>query len=311
MLPVSTATVALCVIAFTPAFLCVHAALTDRSSTSGCGLSLQTGQSTDITIKSGGQDRQFRVHVPTAYDKTIPTPLLFSFHGATKTMTDQETITRFSNSSVNPSMIAVYPQGLGDTWEGAPYHSSSLPSDKVFVTDTITYLKSHYCIDPTRIYASGMSNGGGFVNTLACSPTHGTAFAAFAPVSGAFYDDDVDTGSTKCKPAFTPLPLLEFHGQADKQIPYFGGESDHGPVPNVPNWLAAWARRNGCLDPVSNAEHEKVFQGYKHESYSCGGVQDIVQHYNITGLGHKWPTLSNSPVDASSRIIEFFHGRHK
>ncbi|KAL8665533.1 MAG: hypothetical protein Q9202_002238 [Teloschistes flavicans] len=228
-------------------------------------------------------------------------------------MTDQETITRFSDASVNPSMIAVYPQGLKDSWEGAPYHSPSLPSDKVFVTDAITYLQSHYCIDPARIYASGMSNGGGFVNTLACSPAHGAAFAAFAPVSGAFYDDDIDLTppANSCKPAFSPLPMLEFHGQADKTIPYFGGSSDHGPVPSVPHWLARWARRDGCAEPVSSSEHEEVYQGYKRENYSCGGVEDVVQHYNITALGHKWPTLANSPVDASSRIIEFFNGHHK
>lgn len=155
-----------------------------------------------------------------------------------------------------------------------------------------------------------MSNGGGFVNTLACSDDPGAHFAAFAPVSGAFYDDDVDAGPTSCRPAFSPLPILEFHGLADNKIPYFGPESDNGPVPSIPNWLAAWAQRNGCLDPP-RTKHEFSFLGYKEENYTCNGVADIVQHYNITGLGHLWPTMHNAQIDASSRILDFFNAHRK
>lgn len=155
-----------------------------------------------------------------------------------------------------------------------------------------------------------MSNGGGFVNTLACSSDPGANFAAFAPVSGAFYDDDVDMGTTDCQPALSPLPILEFHGLADKKIPYFGPASENGPVPTIPDWLAEWARRNGCQDP-SNSKHEASFPGYKQENFTCNGVSDIVQHYNISGLGHVWPTKHNSPIDASSRIIDFFNAHRK
>lgn len=78
----------------------------------GCGVAHSTGQSTDASIISANRKRQFRIHVPSSYNPNVPAPLLLSFHGATKTMADQEQITRFSNDSVNPSMIAVYPQGL-------------------------------------------------------------------------------------------------------------------------------------------------------------------------------------------------------
>lgn len=158
-----------------------------------------------------------------------------------------------------------------------------------------------------------MSNGGGFTNTLACSPTPGIHFAAFAPVSGAFYDDLLPPATTTCNPAFSPLPMLEFHGQADKTIPYFGGRSAHGDVPSVVGWMERWARRDGCGEPVSRFEKEEGFEegGYKRESWSCGGVEGVVQHYNISKLGHRWPTMKNSPVDASGRIIEFFNRHHK
>jgi poly(3-hydroxybutyrate) depolymerase len=39
-------------------------------------------------------------------------PLIFSFHGRTKTAESQEQLSQFSNEAWNPDAIAVYPQGL-------------------------------------------------------------------------------------------------------------------------------------------------------------------------------------------------------
>lgn len=155
-----------------------------------------------------------------------------------------------------------------------------------------------------------MSNGGGFVNTLACSPAHGGDFAAFAPVSGAFYDDDVDLGKTSCQPARSPLPILEFHGDNDNTIPYNGqGNVKHGPLPSIPNWLSSWAVLDGCPQPPQISS--QPFDGYTYESYSCDNNTNIVSHYKISGLGHTWPDSSNSPIDASALIINFFKAHSK
>ncbi len=149
-------------------------------------------------------------------------------------MWDQEGLSQFSNEQWNPDMLAVYPQGVDVSlnwptrylvtdmapkkeWEGAPYAPSSSHPDKAFTTSLLIQLRSEYCIDDDRIYASGMSNGGGFVDTLACSNEHGADFAAFAPVSGAFYDDMPE--DTTCQPARSPMPLLEFHGHNTAHIP--------------------------------------------------------------------------------------------
>lgn len=79
-----------------------------------------------------------------------------------------------------------------------------------------------------------MSNGGGFVNTIACSDVGGE-FAAFAPASGSYYTDNsgVDDG---CKPARSPLPLLEIHGGSDDSVHYSGGVGEGGVEPAIPDW---------------------------------------------------------------------------
>jgi poly(3-hydroxybutyrate) depolymerase len=181
-------------------------------------------------------------------------------------------------------------------------------SDKVFTTDMLDYLRSHYCVDDSRIYATGKSNGGGFVNLLACSLEHGGDFAAFAIAAGAFYENYTET----CKPARSPLPILEFHGSADMTIPYVGNTKRY--LPPVPDWLAQWADRNGCTQSTNISEiDDRVY----HTSY-CG----VTQAYLVEGMHHCWPSTefthenkhcgnqtkpdTLAPIEATSIMMNFF-----
>ena len=194
---------------------------------------------------------------------------------------------------------------------GRASYAASGVSDKAFTTDLLNYLKSKYCIDSNRIYASGMSNGGGFVSTLACSLAYGSDFAAFAPVAGAFY---TDVNNRTCKPAQVPLPILEFHGTNDTVIPYNGGNGAGGAVPAIPDWLSRWAVRNGCSDPpTASAMHNHTSRNHTRVTYSCNGDKDIVDHYKLIGMGHSWPNVSRrtAGIDATPRILEFFEANAK
>lgn len=66
-------------------------------------------------------------------------------------------------------------------------------------------MRENYCIDNRRIYATGFDIGGGFVDSLACSPHHGGDFAAFSMVSPALF---TEADGSWCKPE-RPLPILE------------------------------------------------------------------------------------------------------
>ncbi|KAK3181681.1 hypothetical protein K4F52_007059 [Lecanicillium sp. MT-2017a] len=143
-------------------------------------------------------------------------------------------------------MITVYPAGVNNTWQGPSYAVDGV-SDKVFTTDLVNRIKNNYCVDESRVHATGHSNGAGFVGTLACSPGHGGQFAAFAPISGAFYTDVY--GNDRCHPARSPLPMFEVHGTADNVIPYGGGDGRGGKLPAIPDWLNQWSGRNQCNGP--------------------------------------------------------------
>lgn len=190
----------------------------------------------------------------------------------------------------------------------------------------IDYLNDTYCIDDSRIYATGKSNGGGFTGgVLACNPVLSTKIAAFAPVSGAFYvpgssNDSCDAHEAQsitipCNPGRVDVPMLEFHGKADDTIAYSGGGRKTECLPTVPHWVREWCKRNGLgLANKTTASHSgKVLK------YEYGGAQGklgLVTHYAIDGLGHDWPSTEpnrDNPdgytyINATSIIMDFFEG---
>jgi len=88
---------------------------------------------------------------------------------------------------------------------------------------------------------SRMSNGGGFIGTLACDPVGSTLFRAVAAHSGAFYTD-TNGPNNGCAPSKT-VPMLEIHGAADKTVKYEGGQGDGGPQPAISDWSVGYSRR--------------------------------------------------------------------
>ncbi len=205
---------------------------------------------------------------------------------------------------------------MKNSWESAEYAVEDI-DDREFTTSLLAALEADFCVDTSRIYATGKSNGGGFVNFLACSPHHGGAFAAFAIASGAFYEQFVE--GRKCRPARSPLPILEFHGSADPTIPYEGKKERRGRLPPIPRWLEQWAApdRNDCPGP---AEVSVIGDGKVQITSYCGATEG----YLIDDMEHCWPsteyteeskTCGNrttgpntlAPIEATSIMMDFFN----
>ena len=85
----------------------------ESGDTSGCGKPHTVdGLSKDFTVSTDDGNRTYRIHLPSSYDPNTPAPLVISYHGHGQDMVEQETLSQFSNDAINPTMIAVYPQGL-------------------------------------------------------------------------------------------------------------------------------------------------------------------------------------------------------
>jgi poly(3-hydroxybutyrate) depolymerase len=180
----------------------------------------------------------------------------------------------------------------------------------------VTLLQSKLRINSKQIYATGKSQGGGFVGVLACDSSASKIFAAFAPVSGAFYTTvaasqcNPDTVAITCSPGRSMIPFIEFHGGADDTILYAGDTRRGVCLPSIPHYITAWAVRNGLSSANSSAPYATDTTEYSFGNGEVRGYFDKV-------IGHDWPsTLKNSDNDraghapasynASEIIVEFF-----
>jgi polyhydroxybutyrate depolymerase len=112
-----------------------------------------------------------------------------------------------------------------------------------------------------------------------------------------------------------PVPVIVFHGTADRLVPYRGGTSwmASTPFPDTVKWTASWARRNHCGE--SPAESVVAADVKRTEYTGCGGGAAVVL-YTVEDGGHTWPGgeplprwwLGNTTtsIDASALMWEFF-----
>ncbi len=239
-------------------------------------------------MASGGQTRQYRLHIPPGYQPGHPLPLVINLHGFTSNAAEQEQLSGMSLKADEAGFIVVYPEALGkpQTWRVGPGAQGA--EDVEFIRDLIRHLESELSVDSARIYATGISNGGGMVNRLGCELSE--VIAAIAPVSGAYLF------SADCRPA-RPVPVVAFHGTADKIVPYQGSRT----LPPVREWAADWAERNGCrsMPTVTFQQGEVVGETWE------GCVDDaVVTLYTIEGRGHSWPGANLAPgLDVATRDI--------
>ncbi|KAJ7173469.1 carbohydrate esterase family 1 protein [Mycena filopes] len=302
-----------CLTAATTAYA---AALVDTraAAATGCGQThLFNGITQYHSLTSGGVDRSYSIHAPGDYNASKAYPLVLGFHGSSSVGFFFEADTGLSGSKYSAGKIMVYPNGLGGAWAGANYSKASVSQDLTFVADLLDAVRATYCIDNTRIYATGLSIGGGFVNTIACSPV-GAQFAAFAAASGSFYTDN-DTPTAGCAPARSPLPMLEIHGGADPDVRYAGGVGEGGVEPAIPDWLSWWAQRNQC---TAGNTTESLFDGdVQHSTWDCAGLDGALQHWKVDDMKHCWASTTinfseiaalqgPTPIDASTIVMAFF-----
>ena len=261
------------------------------------------------TIVSSGATREYVLHVPSSYDATKPAPLVISLHGASLWGAAQREISQWDEVAEREGLIVVYPSGVGGrgprVWRADP--TASAPRDVTFISDLIDQLARTYTLDPARIYANGLSNGGGMSFALSC--TLGDRIAAVGMVGAAHL-----VPFNSC-PDPRPVPAIAFHGTADRLTRYHGGKSwvAPRPFPDIPTWMANWAQRNQCgPDPVESVVAADVT---RLEYTDCAPGADVVL-YTIRDGGHTWPGGGPLPewfvgptvtsIDATSQMWEFF-----
>lgn len=261
------------------------------------------------SLVSSGEKREYILYVPRGYDRSRPAPLVISMHGAGGWPAMQRDVSEWNRLADAEGFIVVYPSA--STRRGPRIWSvgqvPNLTKDVRFISDLIDKLEMDYNIDPARIYANGLSNGGGMSFALSC--TLSNRIAAVGLVASA------QTLPWKWCPDRRAVPMIAFHGTADPVVPYDGGGSwvTSETFPSIPVWTMKWARRNGCAsDPIESVVAADVS---RREYTNCTGGADVVL-YTIRGGGHTWPGGGPLPqwllgttsrgVDATKETWAFF-----
>src|SRR3984893_8535687 len=150
----------------------------------GCGVrhvSAATARDLSGTLRSGGMDRTYTLHVPAG----DPVALVFSLHGGGGTGTGQQGLTDFDTVADADNLLVVYPDGYDKSWadgRGASPADRRHLDDVGFLVGLTSRRRDAFAVQAGHVFATAMSNGGFMANRLACD--RADVFAAIAPVAG-------------------------------------------------------------------------------------------------------------------------------
>jgi cellulose 1,4-beta-cellobiosidase len=204
-------------------------------ASAGCGANRLNPGDSRRTIDVNGQARSYFLHVPRSYTGATAVPLIVDYHGHGGNGEGEKNGSGFAGQSEISGFIVAYPDGLGGNWN---YHVSGGVDDLGLSKAIINDLGDQGCIDKSRVYAAGFSQGGGMSYGVACYAAD--AFAAVVSSSFDLYDGQ------PCSPA-RPISVLSFRGTADPLAIYSGSPGfGDGPFVGAKETLKRWAAINHC-----------------------------------------------------------------
>ena len=176
----------------------------------------------EIEIVSGGNERSFRVNLPS--DTDDPIPLMIILHGLGETSAAWYGVASYTT---NQGFATVRPEsgtflsnsGTGNVKLWNAILDTARFDDVLFISDVIDYMLTNYdFIDHDRIYVLGSSNGGYMAYRLACDLAY--RITSFTSVIGnMFLDDD----GLDCIDQDRDIPILHIHGTEDPINSYYPG----------------------------------------------------------------------------------------
>ncbi|HZO14509.1 MAG TPA: PHB depolymerase family esterase [Polyangiaceae bacterium] len=220
----------------------------------------------DFTTMFEGRRRVYELAVPLSYDGSAAIPLVFDFHGYTSNKDQQEQVSGIAALGETEGFAVVRPNGIGSSWNAGDFCCGQAQSEGLddvgLMRAIVAEVSAAMCIDPARVYATGLSNGGALSHRIACEAAD--VFAAVAPVSYPLDFDPFD----KCQPS-RPIAVMHSHGAGDVIVPYDGSFYQ----PSTPESFAYWGQVNGCSGmPVETyAKDDSVCQTYE----QCGGGVEV------------------------------------
>lgn len=267
------------------------------------------------SLEIEGRQRTYLLNLPPSYYSGQENfALVIAMHGTGGDAYQFENDYKFTQMANNEQFVVVYPEGVRSsgplrlrTWNAGyccDYAADNNIADVEFISRLLDELLENYNIDPKRVYATGMSNGGMMAYRLACEMPE--RITAIATVSCTMV-----TGQGISP--IQPVPLLHLHSKQDTKVPYQGGVGlgDYY-FPPLDSVLNVWAEVNGC---TSGPEIILEDDEYKLTRWTSCNNSAVIEYYLTKDGGHAWPgarkvrSRADEPshvIDANDLIRDFF-----
>jgi polyhydroxybutyrate depolymerase len=273
------------------------------------------------TLIHDGVDRSYVVRAPASLaQRAGRVPLVIVLHGGGGDAANAERMTGFTAKAETEGFIVVYPEGTSRlrgrllTWNAGHccgYAMENRVRDVEFIGALMDTLIARYPVDPARVYATGMSNGGMMAHRLGIALSG--RLAAIAPVVATVFGDE--------RTPEQPVSAIMVNGVLDRAVPPAGGPPggrftgawDGTPARPALDQAAFWARAAGCSGPPETRDESAATV----TRYRCAAGRAVELHL-VKDNGHAWPggqqgsrmgDPPNPSFDATAVIWSFF-ARH-
>lgn len=246
-----------------------------------------------ISLTIDGNARSFILCLPAGYNNAGKMPLIFVIHGGSGTAEGMIKLADFKPISERDKVVLVYPAGIQKNWnDGRPTTPNQLGIDDVsFFNQLCDYMIANYSVDATKIYATGISNGGFMSSRLGCELSNRIAAIA---VDAATMEATVI--APNCNPG-RPVPAIYIHGTSDPLVPFSGGVmtaggTAGGSILSHFQAIDKWVIINGCnTSPITTDLPDIANDGttIKQRVFSGGTNGSEVVSYVVLNGGHTWP----------------------
>lgn len=176
------------------------------------------------TVAAERRDNKYAVYIPRDLDLSKPAPAILFLNGYGECGTDgskQLAVGLLPAVFLSPEkwpFVIVFPQ--------KPVHNDSWEQHEELALACLSAASKEFSLDPTRIYLTGLSQGG--AGTWSIGSRHPELFAAIAPLCGfavgsgagpARFGDAAACAKIASKLADAKMPIWAFHGEKDDAVP--------------------------------------------------------------------------------------------
>lgn len=284
------------------------------------------GTLAEDSVRHDGLVRSWLEYVP---ERTASRPaLVIVLHGSNGDASDGLRLThdRFNELADEDGFVVVYPDGYRRYWNGcrasAAYPANREDIDDVgFLRALIAAMEEKHGVDPSRVFVTGISNGGHMAYRMGLEAPEAVAAIA-AVVASLPIESNFD-----CVARGEPVATLIMNGTEDPFNPFGGGlvrlvtDTTRGRVHSTPASALYWARLAGHRGPGTRERlpdrdpDDGTF--VTSTTWRAPGRVPVVL-ITVEGGGHTVPHARNRmprlvgrvsrDVDAAEVIWEFFAG---